>query len=430
MADTVAPASKGIAGHVRGWIKGVVGLFVGVGSGVFMMYSNAIVDQIVKPDKALANFAVSVDGLTVTCQNHATGQSGWWDFNDGTPLEPFDAKQPSIAHTYATPGKYSVKLSVRNFLNEENDRTVAVDCSQPPQTLPPTITALKVDPLGAGNIAPAGFRVTGEAKNATQLVFDAGKEKLEIIDVSSGPFERFVVFPEAGAKTIRVMGITGKQVVKQEVNVNVSAPQAGSVSMLVNITDSGMMLDKRPVNPTVVIPLPKKGEKTFEKTLSAEPGYTISEAKIVKPNAAVAKNMKIEISPDKKSGKLTGEWAAAGDALTKAAGGSDAQISLEVKQERRVPIVQPTQPFSALLSAPTFAATINLPPQRLDLADAKRKYEVQIIRANPDCTQDVLVNEADAKFPLQKTAQRPGIGYGFGADVKGNILQVRMNTAK
>ena len=100
-----------------------------------MMYLSVIVDTVVKPSKPVANFAVAADGLTVTCQNHASGESGWWDFGDGTPLEPFDAGQPTVAHTYPKPGTYTVKLTVRNFLVEENTRAVPVDLSAAaPQT--------------------------------------------------------------------------------------------------------------------------------------------------------------------------------------------------------------------------------------------------------------------------------------------------------
>src|SRR5215207_9547689 len=113
MADEKKPEAK--PGVVRGWLKAVLGGAIGLGSGVLGVYATAIVDKVAKPAKPVANFAVAADGLTVTCQNHASGESGWWDFGDGTPLEPFDAAQPSVAHTYAKPGTYAVILTVRNF---------------------------------------------------------------------------------------------------------------------------------------------------------------------------------------------------------------------------------------------------------------------------------------------------------------------------
>src|SRR5262245_51339249 len=86
-----------------GWLKaGIIGV-VGLGGGVAGTYATAVVNQVVKPTKPVANFSVAVDGLGVSCQNQATGESGWWDFGDGTSLEPFAAEQP-VTHTYAKPG--------------------------------------------------------------------------------------------------------------------------------------------------------------------------------------------------------------------------------------------------------------------------------------------------------------------------------------
>ena len=91
------------------------------------MYATAIVDKVAKPPKPVANFGVTADGLNVSCNNLASGQTGWWDFGDGSTLDPFDPDAKQVTHTYTSPGNYSVKLVVRNFLNEENDRAVSVD---------------------------------------------------------------------------------------------------------------------------------------------------------------------------------------------------------------------------------------------------------------------------------------------------------------
>src|SRR5581483_406428 len=101
-------------GRVSGWVKAAAGAVLGLLSGAGMMYVSVVVDKVVKPAKPVANFAVTADGMTVRCENRATGESGWWDFGDGAPLEPFDPNQPAVEHTYPKPGNYSVKLTVRN----------------------------------------------------------------------------------------------------------------------------------------------------------------------------------------------------------------------------------------------------------------------------------------------------------------------------
>jgi len=427
MSDEVA--KKGITGHVGGWIKGILGLFVGVGSGVVVMYSNAIVNSVVKPTRPVANFAVSADGLTVSCANHATGDSGWWDFGDGSTLDPFDAGQQTQTHTYAKLGTYSVKLTVRNFMMEENERAVPVDLTTPPKTLPPEISALKVEPLGNSAVAPAGFRISGDVQNAERLIFDLGGDSLPVVETQSGRFEKFVVFDKPGVQMIRLMGLTGTTAVKREASVTVTAAPRGSVSVVVKVTDSGTQVEKRNATSTVSIPLPKKGEARFERPVSAEPGFTIADGQVAKPDPAVVKNVKLELQPDRKSGKLVGDWAATGEALAKAAKNADVMLPLTLSLERSVPVTLPTETLSAVVGAGSQVTAIGLPPRRLGLQNPQRKLELQISRANPDGSPDVLAFEPDLK-PSWKgaTASRPGIGYGFGAELKGDQLQVRMQT--
>ena len=431
MSDAVETpaAKKGITGHVAGWMKGVVGLFLGVGSGVVVMYSNAIVNQVVKPTRPVANFAVTADGLTVTCQNHASGDSGWWDFGDGSSLDPFDAGQQTQAHTYAKVGSYSVKLTVRNFMMEENERAVPVDLTTPPQTLPPTITALNVEPLGGTAVVPAGFRITGDAPNADRLIFDFGNDKPLVVETQSGPFEKFVVFDKPGSQTIRLTGVTGKTAVKREASVEVKPAVAGSVSVVLKVTDSGTSVQKSVTPTTVAIPLPKKGEPRFERAVTATPGWTIVSAEVGKLNAGVVKNVKLQLEADRKSGKLVGDWAASGEALAKAAGNADVMVPLTLNQEKTVFVAVPAATVSAVVTAT--GTTVALPPQRLGLQNPQRKIELQIARAMPDGTQDVLVTEADLKFPWKGAAvSRPGVGYGFGAALAGNQLQLRVDTRR
>ena len=104
---------------------GVVG-FLALGSGIAGTYATQVVNTVIKPGKPVANFSVAAEGLTVSCQNQATGESGWWDFGDGTSLVPFTADQ-TVTHTYSKPGSYTVKLTVRNFLRDENERSVPVE---------------------------------------------------------------------------------------------------------------------------------------------------------------------------------------------------------------------------------------------------------------------------------------------------------------
>ena len=64
-----------------GWMTAAFIGLIGVGGGVAGTYATAVVNQVVKPTRPVANFSISTDGLTVSCRNHASGDSGWWDLD-------------------------------------------------------------------------------------------------------------------------------------------------------------------------------------------------------------------------------------------------------------------------------------------------------------------------------------------------------------
>ena len=91
-----APAqqpSAPVAKRNGGWIKAVILGTVGLSGGIAGTYATKIVNTVIQPPKPVANFSVVTEGLGVSCQNQASGESGWWDFGDGTPLVPFAADQ-------------------------------------------------------------------------------------------------------------------------------------------------------------------------------------------------------------------------------------------------------------------------------------------------------------------------------------------------
>src|SRR4051794_21433552 len=100
MADAAAGGSR-----LFGWIRaGVVSLF-GLVSGAALMYFTPLVDRFIKPGKPVANFQYEADGLKVAFHNRASGGAdGWWDFGDGSALEPFSPTQETVTHTFVRPG--------------------------------------------------------------------------------------------------------------------------------------------------------------------------------------------------------------------------------------------------------------------------------------------------------------------------------------
>ena len=212
-----APAKKG------GWMKaGILGV-LGLGGGIAGTYTTAVVNTVIKPTKPVANFSVAPDGLGVSCQNQATGESGWWDFGDGTSLVPFAADQ-SVTHTYAKAGNYTVKLTVRNFLGDENERSVPVEVAAGPKDLPaPLIAGFAVQSVSPVAYAPATYRVVADVANAEHCVWDYGDGRMEVTD--GGKIDRMVTFDKPGTFPLQVVAFNGKQAVKQAGAVKIEAPR-------------------------------------------------------------------------------------------------------------------------------------------------------------------------------------------------------------
>ncbi len=99
-------AEKQPAGsRLGGWIKTLLGTLGGLVSGAALTYVTPLVDRAVKPPPPVANFKVDCDGFSARFQNLSTGGQGWWDFGDGTPLEPVLPDVPYVPHTYAHAGQ-------------------------------------------------------------------------------------------------------------------------------------------------------------------------------------------------------------------------------------------------------------------------------------------------------------------------------------
>ena len=429
MADQPTVAAKS-SGRILGLFKALALAGFGLGSGVVATYATAVVDRVTKPGKPVANFAVSADGLTVTCQNHATGESGWWDFGDGTPLEAFVPDKPAT-HTFPKPGNYSVRLTVRNFLMDEAERSVPVDLTAAaPQQLPPTITGLTVEPIGAMSVAPATFRIKGEVKNAERVIWDLG-DKLDVT-TEPGPFERLVVFERPGQYPIQLIGHTGKQAIKQAATVTVTSPAAGSLSAIVRVSDTGVRTDRTDFTEVMTIAIPTTAAPGFEKLIPARPGFTIVSAKLGSVKGTALSDLTTTVTPDRKSVKLSGKWTGSGDVAKKAAGGSDVLIPVTVTEERTTPIQLPPETVSGSIMGwgALQTATLPLPPQPRGLTGLKRTMRLEIREASSTGPSRVLVTVPELKLPW--SAPLPGtVGLAGRGTVSAVLIgeQIRVNVS-
>ena len=285
------------------WLKAALIGLLGLGGGAAATYVTAVVDRVVKPPRPVANFAVAPDGMTLTCQNHASGESGWWDFGDGTPLEPFAPDKPAT-HSYAKPGSYTVKLTVRNYIGDENERTVPVDIAAGPKDAPPPqIAGFALQPVSQAAVAPATFRLTADVSNADACVWDYGDGRVEVTD--GGKIDRLVTFEKPGTFAVSLVAHNAKQGAKQSTPVKVDAPRDGSTMAVLKVTDTGSKVDRITTTESVAIAVPSdKNATTFTKSVNARPGYTLAEAATADTPASV-KNLKVQVTADKRSATVT-----------------------------------------------------------------------------------------------------------------------------
>jgi PKD repeat protein len=286
------------------WLKAVLGTVAGLFSGGVMMYLSPLVDRVVKPQKPMANFAVEANGLQVTLHNRSTGGDGWWDFGDGSALEPAPASADGVTHAYAKPGTYSVKLSLRSFFGDEAERSVQVDVSAA-NTAPPSIVDFQAIPVGAQAIAPATFRLVSRAKNADVAVWDV-EEQMEIVKDSPNQQERLVTFATPGRHVVQFAVLNGSASEKRALPIDVKPPPTGAIMAVLHVADQGTKLEHQAIPQTIVL-TPEGQTKPFERTIAAQHGHRYAAAELAGPPPAGVRNVAVQISPDRTQVKVTGE---------------------------------------------------------------------------------------------------------------------------
>jgi hypothetical protein len=306
----VSDEKEKAGGKSGGWLKTIFGATAGLLSGGVMMYLSPLVDRVVKPQKPMANFAVEANGLQVTLHNRSTGGDGWWDFGDGSALEPAPAAADNITHTYAKPGAYAVKLTLRSFFGDENERSVQVEVSGGSGAAPPAILDLQAIPVSPLAVAPATFRLVGHAKNAEVAVWDTG-EQMEIDKDSPNAQEKLVTFATPGRHVVRFAVLNGSASEKREVPVDVRPAPANALMAVLHVADQGTKVEQKTY--TDNIPLTPEGKaKPFERTLTPMiRGYKFVEAKVAAAAPAGVRNVAVQISPDHSTVKVSGELPAA-----------------------------------------------------------------------------------------------------------------------
>ena len=296
------------------FLKTIMGSIAGMIGGAILMYLNPLVTGAIKPAKPVPNFSFQATGLTAQFQNRSTGgASGWWDFGDGTALEPFDPKQPAMAHTFPNYGSYNVRLTLYNLLGEENDRTVSMNLD-PKTASPPAIEDFQV--LSASNDpeppAPATFRVHAKVKNADLIVWTLGTERpAEISTDVVGAQDRLITLKEYGWHTIRLVAVNGKQVTEQAKTVFVGVPsERPAPGAALQIAYDAVQVDRKAqsFNLPIMMPANQTGSSwRFEEERAVPAGWRIADLKAKPAPPNLVRNAELAVSHDKTRFLVKGE---------------------------------------------------------------------------------------------------------------------------
>ena len=369
------------AGKKGGWFKALLGTAAGLCSGAFMMYLSPLIDRVIKPSKPVANFAVELQDLTATFHNRSTGSSqGWWDFGDGSPLEPLDPKQDTLTHTYKAPGNYTAKLSIRSLFGEDNERSVAVNLDQPKRE-PPAILAFAVDSASPGAFAPAAFVIRSQVKNADLCVLDLGEDKpLEFFE-DANKQERYVTFTKPGGYVIKMAAVSGKQAVEKSEVVWVNEPDKGTCAVVLNVVDTATRVEATEFAETVAESFPPQSKDATHKinrVLHPRAGFEIMSAKVEPVMGPAARNLQVKVAADRKSCQLVGEMTRPTGGKVGSQGTGDTMVvKVLLTQERRTRVNRSPVAMTATVAVPG-STMISLPPLPDGWVDAQRQVRLEL----------------------------------------------------
>ncbi len=353
MADDKAGAARG--GVLFGWLKGVVTSIMGLVGGACLMYFSPLVNHVIQPGAPIANFQTETNNLKVVFHNRSSnGSHGWWDFGDGSALEPFQPNQESVTHTYAQPGSYTVKLSVSSLFGQNNDRSVSLVLNPAATATAPVIDTLTVEPLQSTVYAPATFKVTTALKNAELCVWALGGDHpIEVVTDTSGKQERYVTYKYPGTHVIKLAAYGNKQTVEKAQTVRVDPPPAGAVMAVLNVTHQAVhvtTLQKYEPRRIDFPALEKGSVVNISRDYPVEQGWSVVGAKFSHDpaqDANVVRNARLEVLPDRRGVRLTC------DLLKNARGQSGWTAPIFLTLERRTtPVAQVMGPVAARLVVP------------------------------------------------------------------------------
>jgi PKD repeat protein len=430
---------------VTSWFKAILGALTGLLSGALMMYLSPLLEKAIKPAKPVANFSYDADQLTVTFHNRSIGGSqGWWDFGDGSALELISAKQETISHSYATPAEYTAKLTLRNQIGEESERSVTVKLGQVASATP-VIETVDVVPISADAYAPATFRVSSRVKNAQLCIWDIGDDRpVEISSDVAGPIEKLVTFKKAGGYVIKLVATNGTLANERSKAVRVNEPPAGTVSAVLTVSEQATRLENREKEYTFGVSFPDEATEPsyrFEKQARADHGYEIVDVRVKtthgdqprlgnKPALFIdpalldhngGRNLSLKLINNRGAVQLSGELVKETAWNKRQGPPPSALVPVVLVEQRRSQATRPATAVAATLTVPG-TATLSMPHVPQGWTNMQRQMRLAIQSGDHVLWQDSLM-------PQGQPITINGKGYLLTATAAGEQIRIELTPA-
>jgi PKD repeat protein len=407
-------------GKLRAKIVALVSTVAGLLSGATLMYVSPLVDRFVKPSPPIANFGVDKDGLKITVHNQSSGgHEGWWDFGDGSALEPFDPEKSTLTHAYASGGPYPVKLSLKSVFGDAHERTVNVQLDAATASAP-RIAAFDVVPLHKHTFAPATFRVASQVANADTCIWSYGDREPEVFGQNAIPNERLVTFKQPGTYSVKLIALSGKKATEMSKYVVVQERPRGQAMVQVNVTEVTARAER--AAPVWQVPIdfpPDCSDNTygFEKVHPARRGFMITDSRLLEAGEKQGvKNLKVEVVPDRQSVKVTGQLVKQTRIFGRMHQFPHALVRLQLTEERQV-ITPPTPTQIASPLAVPGTTYLDLPRTPANATLKSRSISLEVIQGDQR-----LVPGAD--LPHNRTIVLQNRQYQLNAAIVGNQVRV------
>ena len=110
-------------------------------------------------------------------------------------------------------------------------------------------------------------------------------------------------------------------------------------------------------------------------------------------NGLDVRNLRVEVSPDRKAAVVSGEWAGKG--------GSDVLVPVQLTEERTTTVQGMPETITGVFTVAGSRATLALPlpPAPVGMAGPRRKMSLEIRQSDPAGTGRVVAAAPDVTFP-------------------------------